>query len=76
MSLIIGDRIVLEYTPPKPGKESKRPRREKNAAAAKINAGAILSGKIVETNPMFVVLELPEGKRLKPLELASGAKLS
>ena len=55
---------MLEYMPPKAGKEGKRPRREKNAAAARINAGAILTGTIVETNPIFVVLELPEGQHL------------
>ena len=61
---VTGNRIVMEFTPPKPGKEGKRPRREKNAAVAKINAGAILTGTIVETNPVFVVLELPEGESL------------
>ena len=62
MSLLsAGDRAILEYTPPKTGPELKRQRRDKNRAAAKIKPGVVLSGSIIEVNPLFVVVELPEG---------------
>ena len=60
--LITGNRILLEFATPKPERENKKQKREKMKAAAKIKAGTILKGSIVEASKQFVVLELPEGR--------------
>lgn len=61
-SLLYADsRLVMSYEAPKPAKEDRKAKRERATAAAKIKAGAILTGSVVETNPNFAVVELPEG---------------